>query len=157
MVASLNKFIIMAGLLCNGLTAFAVDLLPDPTKPAVEIRYDTDADKGDVAETAPVLKKEGLQSIMISPQYRAAVINGETIALGGKIGDATLVEVRENSVVLQGAEGKRVMELFPGVHLNKVEIAAPDKVNNVPAVINKAKKRKAGRKKSSAPVHTEHD
>jgi hypothetical protein len=47
--------------------------------------------------------------------------------LGGKVGDATLVEVRESSVVLQNTQGRHVMELFPGVHLNKAELEHQDK------------------------------
>ena len=64
-----------------------------------------------------------MQSIIISPQYRAAIINGETVSLGGKYGDSRLVEVRENSVVLQNAQGRRVMELFPKVSIKKNETA----------------------------------
>ena len=159
MAASLNKLLVMAGLLCVGLPIFAGELLPDPTKPAVEIPYDSDNDKSGAAEAPPVEKKAGLQSIIISPQYRAAVINGETIALGGKIGDATLLDVRENSVVLQGPDGKRVLELFPGVHLNKVQVAGQYKELVTPKAIKGVIKHKAGRKKpkTSGPVHTEQD
>ena len=63
----------------------------------------------------------GLQSVIISPQYRAAIINGETVKLGDKSGDSRLVEVRENSVVLQNAHGRRVLELFPKVNIKKNE------------------------------------
>ena len=159
MAASLNKVLIMAGLLCNGLPVFAGELLADPTKPAVDIPYDTEADKSGAAETVPVVKKEGLQSIIISPQYRAAVINGETIALGGKSGDATLVDIRENNVVLQGMEGKRVLELFPGVHMKNVDVAVKDKEVATPVSIKHRIKRKANRnkQKASGPVHSEQD
>ena len=64
---------------------------------------------------------QGLQSIIISPQYRAAIINGETVSMGDKSGDSRLVEVRENSVVLQNAQGRRVLELFPKVSIKKNE------------------------------------
>ena len=159
MAASLIKLLFMAGLLCNGLPVLAAEQLPDPTKPAVDIRYETDANKVGVAEAPPVVKKAGLQSIIISPKFRAAIINGETVALGNKIGDATLVEVRENSVVLQGAEGKRVLELFPGVHLKNVAVAVKDNEVVKPVVIKNGTKRKAGRnkQKTSGPVHSEQD
>src|SRR5450631_1346791 len=127
MVASLKKILFAVGLLYASAPVFAFEALPDPTKPAVDIPYETDPNKVGGSEALPVPKKEGLQSIIISPQHRAAVINGETVVLGKKIGDATLVEVRENSVVLQGPQGRRVMELFPGVHLNNSEVTAQEK------------------------------
>lgn len=92
--------------------------LPDPTRPALDLGPGADgaADRA-TAGMAP----RGLQSTIISPQYRAAIINGETVRLGGKWGDSRLVEVREDSVVLQNARGRRVMELFPGVSVKKNE------------------------------------
>jgi MSHA biogenesis protein MshK len=137
----------------------ALESLPDPTKPAVDIPYESEAGKRDESAVVLVPKKEGLQSIIISPRHRAAVINGEIVVLGGKIGDATLVEVNNKSVVLQGAQGKRVMELFPGVHLSKAEneFQAGDK--SQPKEGKQVTKPVAGYKnsKSSKPVHAEHD
>lgn len=62
----------------------------------------------------------GLQSIIISPTRRAAIINGQTVELGGKTGDDRLIEVSESGVVLQGAKGRQVLTLFPNVKMNKV-------------------------------------
>ena len=95
----------------------AAESLPDPTLPAIDLNG-SGADTV-VIETAP----KGLQSTIISPQYRAAIINGETVILGGKYGDSRLVEVRESSVVLQNAQGRRVMELFPKVNIKNSEPA----------------------------------
>lgn len=159
MVARLIKLFIAAGLLCIGGGALASEALPDPTKPAVEIPYELEDGKTSAIEAAPLPKKAGLQSVILSPQHSAAVINGETIPLGGKIGDATLMEVRESSVVLQGPEGKVVMELFPGVHLNKTEVAAQDKENLPSIKIKKETRHKvAGKKKKpSEPVSSGQD
>ena len=93
----------------------AAEPLPDPTRPAIDLS----SGAGGEAPVAAVPK--GLQSTIISPQYRAAIINGETVRLGGKSGDSRLVEVREDSVVLQNAQGRRVMELFPKVSVRKNE------------------------------------
>jgi MSHA biogenesis protein MshK len=106
-------------LLCVPQIAAAEPLL-DPTRPAIDLS----ADAGGEAPVAAAPK--GLQSIIISPQYRAAIINGETVRLGGKSGDSRLVEVRENSVVLQNARGRRVMELFPTVSIKK-NVAEPQR------------------------------
>jgi len=101
-----------AALLC-GLQVAGAESLPDPTRPSIDL-YGNDAD------VVPVdAVQQGLQSIIISPHHRAAIISGETVSLGDKFGDAKLVEVRESSVVLQSAQGRRVMELFPKVSIKK--------------------------------------
>jgi MSHA biogenesis protein MshK len=99
-------------LLCASQIALA-ESLPDPTLPAIDLNGGSI--ESVQIETAP----RGLQSTIISSGYRAAIINGETVILGGKYGDSKLVEVRENSVVLQNSQGRRVMELFPKVIIRK--------------------------------------
>jgi hypothetical protein len=100
--------------------AAAAEPLPDPTRPAIDLGVGT----GGTAEAAPVeAVPQGLQSTIISPHYRAAIINGETVRLGGLSGDSRLIEVREGSVVLQNAQGRRVMELFPKVRIKMIEAA----------------------------------
>ncbi len=97
----------------------AAESLPDPTRPAIDLSGGSDTGGAPAAKAAP----KGLQTIIISPEYRAAIINGETVRLGGKSGDSTLVEVREGSVVLQNARGRRVLELFPDVSIKKNQTA----------------------------------
>ena len=65
-----------------------------------------------------------MQSVIISKNRRAAIIDGETVELRGKHGDATLIEVTESGVVLQGAQGRQVLTLFPGVRMMQKEIQA---------------------------------
>ncbi len=83
--------------------------LSDPTRPPASIMAPAEA--GNEAQPA------GLQSIIISGHRRAAIIDGETVELGGKHGDATLIEVNEGSVVLKGSQGRQVLTLFPGVKM----------------------------------------
>ena len=86
--------------------------LPDPTRPPASIAAPVAASS---VEAAPA--PAGLQSIIISKTRRAAIIDGETVELGGKHGDAKLVEVNEGSVILRGAQGRQVMTLFPDVKI----------------------------------------
>jgi MSHA biogenesis protein MshK len=79
------------------------ELLADPTQPAGA------AMRGG-APTGPVL-----QSVLISPSRRLAVIDGQTVQLGGKFGSATVVSITEVGVVLKDSEGTRRLRLFPGV------------------------------------------
>jgi len=85
--------------------------LSDPTRPPPEIG---DGSASLAQHAAPAAAK-GLLSVIISPQRCAAIIDGKTIRLGEKHGDATLVEITARGVVLQNAHGYRSMQLFPGV------------------------------------------
>jgi MSHA biogenesis protein MshK len=118
MAASL-KMLASALLLSLIQVAAMAETLPDPTRPAIDLNSTS---VSGVSEALPEDQvPHGLQSVIISPQYRAAIINGETVKLGDKSGDSRLVEVRENSVVLQNAHGRRVLELFPKVSMQKNE------------------------------------
>lgn len=108
----------LSSILRNALMLLAVlpaavlaDVLPDPTRPPSEISAPA-ATEGEVAES-------GLQSVIIAPGRRAAIINGQTVELGGKYGDARLIEVNERGVVLRGPQGREVLPLFPGVDIKR--------------------------------------
>jgi MSHA biogenesis protein MshK len=90
--------------------------LTDPTKPPAELSAPSGA-----------ITPEGndLQSVIISPTRRAAIIGGQTIELGGKAGDVRLIEVGENGVVLQGEKGRQVLTLFPNVKIDRKAILPP--------------------------------
>ncbi len=127
------KILIAVLLLSLTQVAAMAESLPDPTRPSIDLNSSGAGVAGEAlpVETVP----HGLQSIIISPQYRAAIINGETVKLGDKSGDSTLVEVRESSVVLQNAHGRRVLELFPKVSIKQNETPRHEgeKQNTAPA------------------------
>jgi len=115
-------------LLCAVLPVASAQALTDPTKPPAEIS----------APLTQAAAPEGdrLQSIIISPTRRAAIINGQTVELGAKYGEAKLVEVSESGVALQGAQGRQVLTLFPGVEIKRKE---PPKENDVKHTTRKKK------------------
>ncbi|MBI3903722.1 MAG: hypothetical protein HY306_12405 [Nitrosomonadales bacterium] len=116
MVANLTRGLMAGMLLCTAATA--QEVLPDPTRPPSEI-------SAPVTQTGHAVSKErGLQSVIISPTHRAAVINGQVVEPGEMTGDARLIEVNENGVVLQGVHGRQVLPLFPGVEISKKKSAA---------------------------------
>ena len=43
------------------------------------------------------------------------MIDGQTVALGGRIGDATLVKISETGVVLKRGEEYETLRLLPGL------------------------------------------
>lgn len=81
-------------------------VLNDPTRPPASFGAPTDA--AGEKKTEPEL-----QSVLISPTRRIAVIDGQTVALGGKFGDARVVKITEGEVVLRSGQELRVLRLFP--------------------------------------------
>lgn len=79
----------------------------DPTQPP-------GASAGGAADAAPA---EGprLQSILISPNRRVAVIGGQTVPLGGTYGEARVVRITETEVVLQTGQERQSLKLHPEV------------------------------------------
>jgi MSHA biogenesis protein MshK len=94
-------------LLCTLAVAAPAENLPDPTRPPAELGAE------------PKSVSDELQSIIISPARRAAIINGQTVELGAKLGDVRLIEINASNVVLEGVQGRRVLTLFPDIKTNK--------------------------------------
>src|SRR5258708_33534499 len=77
---------------------------PDPTRPPAA----SEAGVPPGSEAGP-----RVESILIAPDRRVAVINGETVTLGGRVADAEVVRIDESEVVVRGAEGERTLRLLP--------------------------------------------
>lgn len=66
-----------------------------------------------------------LQTVMISPTQRAAIISGVMVKLGEKYGDAVLVRVAESEVVLKRGNVQQVLKIHPDVELRESGKARP--------------------------------
>jgi MSHA biogenesis protein MshK len=55
-----------------------------------------------------------LQSVILSPSRQAAIISGRLVERGARYGDAVLVEVTQDRVVLRTDAGTQVLKLYPG-------------------------------------------
>jgi MSHA biogenesis protein MshK len=55
-----------------------------------------------------------LQSVILSPTRRAAIISGQLVARGERYGDAVLAEVAQDYVVLRRGDSTEVLKLHPG-------------------------------------------
>jgi len=56
----------------------------------------------------------GLQTIVLPKLGKPwAVINGERVLLGGKVGEARVVKITESEVVLKGADGLQTLKMIP--------------------------------------------
>ena len=88
--------------------------LSDPTRPPVV---------GPVGEVV-VPAGPRLQSVLISPTRRSAVISGKTVALGARFGDATVEAINEGTVVLKYADRRETLQLIPGMDKRERRVAA---------------------------------
>ena len=95
-------FILLGSLL--GGDALAQTLL-DPTRPPT-IMMETSSNSE--VSSGPVL-----QSILIAPNRRVAIISGQTVALNGKYGEQTLIKMSETEVVLRNGKELQILKLFP--------------------------------------------
>jgi hypothetical protein len=84
--------------------AESLDNLPDPTRPG------GGAGGGVVATQGFVL-----QSTTISPRLRQAVINGQRVMVGEKIGGATVADIQSFEVVLKRDGRDIVLRLTPSL------------------------------------------
>jgi MSHA biogenesis protein MshK len=106
----------MALLLAAGMVPAMAQNLADPTQPPAGAGQPLSSAAGGALDMAPVSKGPQLQSILIASNGRAvAVIDGQTVRLGGKIDGALLVKVGKNQVVLQRGREMQVLTLFPGI------------------------------------------
>lgn len=69
-------------------------------------------------EAAPAAAR--LQSVLLSPGRRVAVIDGRVVKVGERVGDATLIAISASEVVLQRADGRETLKLNPGVEKKPV-------------------------------------
>ncbi len=87
--------------------------LNDPTRPPREILG------GGVEVFEPAGNFSPAQVVIISTDRRQATINGQTVVLGGRYGNATLVRISDEEIVLQRPEGTETIKLYSSVRRTK--------------------------------------
>lgn len=100
-------FLIFAFCLLPFPSVFAAEALRDPTRPPAVLYA---PDEGEGIEAGPVL-----QSVLISPGRRTAVISGQSVKTGDRFGDGRVVRINETEVVLKTGSGLQTLKLFPDV------------------------------------------
>ena len=91
------------------LLAFAAHGAPfaDPTQPSTLSAVEAGVPSGPRVE-----------SILIAPDRRLAVIDGQQVTVGSRLGSGTVMRISETEVVVSGTEGERTLKLFPEVARN---------------------------------------
>ena len=98
----------------------ALAQLNDPTRPPGAAAGTTGGDPGAPGQGL-------LQSVKISPTERSAIIGGEVVKLNGKYGDARVIRITENEVVLRTANGTETLRMYPDISMKPVVEPAPAK------------------------------
>ena len=108
-------------------------VLKDPTRPPPSVLSATPGNEGHAGGPQ-------LQSVMISPTERSAIIGGERVIQGGRYGDARVIRITESEVVLRSAGGIETLRMYPDIEIKLVKpapvVAAP-KTARKPAVKSK--------------------
>jgi MSHA biogenesis protein MshK len=130
MVKPLSSYM-MSNVICSALLmllAFAAhgayaEQFVDPTRPPEAAGFAQQGNR-DVA-SAPAL-----QSVLISPQRRLAIINGKTVKVGEKFGTSRVVSITETEVVLQNGKDLKTLKLFPDVQKRLTSNAVGNKADH---------------------------
>jgi MSHA biogenesis protein MshK len=96
--------------------------LSDPTRPPREILG------GSADAYAPAAGSSPVQVVIISKNRRQATINGQTVNLGGRYGNATVVRITDEEIVLQRPEATETIKLYSSVQRKKHWPAAQPEV-----------------------------
>ncbi|MBC3875270.1 MSHA biogenesis protein MshK [Undibacterium sp. LX15W] len=93
--------------------------LKDPTRPPNSL---SPSREGLQEPSDPVL-----QSVLIAPNRKLAIIDGQTVKLYAKFGDQTLVRITETSVVLKRGSQLQTLNLHPDFSKKLIQSTAPSK------------------------------
>lgn len=102
----MSRALLVLAALLGAATVLAAPFA-DPTRPPGAL--------GEQAQAGADAAAPRLQSVLIAPDRRIAVINGQTVPLGGMYAGARLVRISESEVVLQSGEEKQTLKLLPEV------------------------------------------
>lgn len=134
----LGRFVLCGALLGLAANVAQAQLAADPMRPPDSL----------LSNNPPGDARSGgrqLQSVMILPNERWAIIGGERVKLGGRVGDARVVSISESEVILRSAAGSETLRLYPQVDMKpaKSPVSANSKSpanSKVPAKSNAAAK-----------------
>ena len=89
------------------LSLTAAAQVPDPTRPA----------DMPLADGASMGADNGLQAIIMRPGKgrSTALIAGQTVHIGSKVGEQRVVKIDDNEVTVQGDKGREVLRLTPAI------------------------------------------
>jgi len=102
-----------------GVTSSSAEELVDPTRPPAGFGQAIP----NAGPVAPIL-----QSILISPTRRVAIVSGKTLRVGDKYGDAQLIAINENEIVLKNGKNRQSLYLYPSLRNQAPTTSTGDKL-----------------------------
>lgn len=106
-------------------TSSVLAQVPDPTRPPAQMM--TPEMDGSVAA---VPADAGMQTVIVRRRGKSgAVINGQYVELGGKLGDKRVIRITESEVVLKGEGGREVIRLIPSIEKTPAVKSSAQSVN----------------------------
>jgi MSHA biogenesis protein MshK len=102
----------------------AAQALVDPTRPPASLNTEP-MNSGQPMPAGPVL-----QSVLISPRRKEAIISGQTVKIGDKVGEAKVVRIAEGQVVLRNGTDLQTLKLFPNIEKRSTPSRAGSKSDN---------------------------
>lgn len=103
-------FLLMLAVLIGAASA----QVPDPTRPADAPVVTPGATGSSGGSATPA--ESGVQTVILRPGGKsAAVINGQYVEVGGKLGDKRVLKITESEVVLKGESGREVIKVTPAI------------------------------------------
>jgi hypothetical protein len=99
--------------------------LNDPTRPPGEL-----LGRGPVVAAsapAPVPGYSPVQVVIISKDRHQATIDGQTVKLGGRYGNATVARITEEEIVLQRPEATETIKLYSSIQRTKYRTASRER------------------------------
>ena len=93
-------------------SANADEILHDPTRPPAILFAPQERETVDVGPA--------LQSVSFASGRRTAIISGQNVKTGSKVGEARVVSINETEVVLKTGNSLQTLKLFPDVEKHRV-------------------------------------
>lgn len=117
------RFLMCAACMAGSpLSTVAAENLADPTRPPSTLAVT--GSTTDKTADVPVL-----QSVLISPYRKVAVINGEALQVGDRLDDARVSRIAEAEVVLVRGGRTQTLKLFPGIEKRRTQNGATAKAH----------------------------
>ena len=110
------RLIFLCGLLVTSAPLYA-EVLPDPTRPPASMENPT---APSAVPTGPVV-----QVIRTVRGQRSALISGQQVVPGSKLGETVVTRIEEDRVELRGPEGTQILRLFPDVEKRPIVAVLP--------------------------------
>lgn len=99
---------VLLGALLGASGEGGAQMLADPTRPPEAVTAPHQGGAAQPGAAGPVL-----QSILISPTRREAIVDGRTVRVGDRIGDARVTGIAEGRLTLRTGGATQTLSLYP--------------------------------------------